>query len=340
MLAWLDEEGILPPGPGAGHNEGYPRIASQKWLGSLGQQAQAGRVDLQIKVHRATADEPEEGGLAADIVLVESKIGSREGKQQLRRYAEHLHNIRGYDSKTLLYITRGHDPKERGEILSGIDDVRFEQRRWRDFYRFLQGVAKDALVDEVMTFMEEQGMGKDYRFSADDLIALSGLPRALDILEETIDAEVREELARFAGNGIERAPANLMQQIRGDEGYFIYASLDDEGNFGCYVGYAMRNPDGYPRLHAGLYAYTAAAGSKLTRAAIERVSRLEGWHTTLGDPEAHEILRETHLASLLGEKDHVVAARRFFVESIRQLEDELTAFKREHPALPWGGPRA
>jgi hypothetical protein len=45
-----------------------------------------------------------------------------------------------------------------------------------------------------MAFMEEQGMGRNYRLSADALIALSGLRRAIDIFEETIDAEVQEEV--------------------------------------------------------------------------------------------------------------------------------------------------
>jgi hypothetical protein len=41
------------------------------------------------------------------------------------------------------------------------------------------------------------------------------------------------------------------------------------------------------------------------------------------------------LTSLLAEEDHVAAVKRFFVESIRQLKEELTAFKKEHPELPW-----
>jgi hypothetical protein len=41
--------------------------------------------------------------------------------------------------------------EKRLEVRSGIDDVQFEHRRWHDFYRFLQGAEKDALVEEVMT---------------------------------------------------------------------------------------------------------------------------------------------------------------------------------------------
>ena len=75
--------------------------------------------------------------------MIESKIGSGEGQEQLRRYAEHLDKLTGVDGKALLYITRDYDPKDLGEILTGLDDnTRFKQLRWHDFYRFLQTVEK------------------------------------------------------------------------------------------------------------------------------------------------------------------------------------------------------
>lgn len=338
---WLKEEGLLASDHSVGGEEGYLEVTSQKWLGSLDQQDKASRVDLLIKAYRPTAkNNTVEDEAVADVVMVESKVGSKESPQQLKRYARHLEAMESYRNKALLYITRSYDPKDPYEVLSDIDDVRFKQPRWRDFYRFLNEIEKDAPVEEVMSFMEEQGMGRDYRFSADDLIALSGLPRVLDILEETIDVEVRDELARFSGNGVKRTPANILQQIRGDEGYFIYASLDKEANLECYLGYALRYPDGYPRLQVGLYADPAASGSATMRAAIERIARLEGWEWDPENTEAHEVCevwREVNLVGLLEDGDHVVAAKNFFIGSIRQLNEELTAFKEEHPSLPWSG---
>jgi hypothetical protein len=49
------------------------------------------------------------------------------------------------------------------------------------------------------------------------------------------------------------------------------------------------------------------------------------------------IRRVRNLASLLPEEDHVAAVKRFFIESIRQLREELTTFKKERPDLPWAG---
>lgn len=180
-----------------------------------------------------------------------------------------------------------------------------------------------------------EGVAKEHRLSATDLIALSGLPRAIGILEETIDGEVREELARFSGNKPKRISTNLMQQIRADEGYFVYAQLDKEEGFGCYVGYALRNPDGYPRLQVGLFADAAAARSAVTRSTIERISRLQGWQSVPENTEEHEVRRERNVASLLDKENHVVAVKTFYIDSIRRLEEELTTFKKDHPELPW-----
>jgi hypothetical protein len=40
------------------------------------------------------------------------------------------------------------------------------------------------------------------------------LRRAPDILEDTIDAEVRQEIARFSGSKLQRTTANVSQRIR------------------------------------------------------------------------------------------------------------------------------
>jgi hypothetical protein len=111
--------------------------------------------------------------------------------------------------------------------------------------------------------------------------------------------------------------------------------LDNEEGFGCYVGYALRNPDGYPRLQVGLFADAAAARSAVTRTVIERVSRLQGWQSVPENTEEHEVRRERNVASLLGKEDHVVAVKTFYIDSIRRLEEELTTFKKELPELPW-----
>jgi hypothetical protein len=120
-VAWLREVGALPPGREAAGGGARVRTRLQKWLGNLDHREAASRVDLMIEVLW-----PPEGGAAgsaapADVVVVESKVGSREGEGQLRRCAEHLHGMEGYGSKALLYVTRGYDPKEASRSLRGCE---------------------------------------------------------------------------------------------------------------------------------------------------------------------------------------------------------------------------
>lgn len=64
------------------------------------------------------------------MVMLESKISSKEGPEQLKRYAEHLHAMTGFKGKALLYVTRDYDPKDPGEVLTDLDgNIRFKQLR-------------------------------------------------------------------------------------------------------------------------------------------------------------------------------------------------------------------
>lgn len=46
-----------------------------------------------------------------------------------------------------------------------------------------------------------------------------------------------------------------------------------------------------------------------------------------------EVWNELNLATIVAKEDHILAIKKFFIESIHQLRDELTEFKRENPDL-------
>jgi hypothetical protein len=345
-LTWLEDAGLLSSGS-AKAGEGYVRVWSQKRFNPREHHDTASRVDLVIKVRWPSKDGVMEDE-AAEVVMIESKIGSKEGPEQLRRYAEHLEGMAGFGYKTLLYITRSYDPKDGSEILSGLDkNTRFEQLRWHDFYRFLRTVEKDTLAEEVMTFMEEQGMAGSYRFSATDLMALSGVPRAFEILDETLDEEVKAELESFAGNKVKHEP-EAMNNLRFHRRYVVMVHLQG-WHLVCYAGYQMRTqgdytaalrvPDDYPVIIVALEAQPGAAGREASVAAMKRIGLNKGWETySTDDPRGWAGARRTRsLAVLLSEQDHVAAVKSFFIDSIQQLKAELTAFIKERPDLPWTG---
>lgn len=345
-LAWLEEVGLLTK-----TGQEYVRVTSQRTFVALEHHDTDSRPDLVIEVHRSSAEEPVEDGAVADVVMIESKIGSREGPEQLRRYAEHPDEIAGFSSKALVFITRGYDPKETGEILSDLGDgVRFDQLRWHDFYRFLLTVERDALVEEVMAFMEEQVMARSYRLSTSDLMSLSGVPRAFEIFDETLGGEVRAELESFAGKNTMPVKQSI-SELRWHRRYNTRALLHGWNLF-CDAGYQLgkvdesvhssilRLPaDGYPAIFVFLEAQPRAEGREASVAAMKKISLNPDWEAyNLDNPAGWAgVRRVMSLADLLSEKDHVAVVKRFFVESIRQLREELTAFKKERPDLPWSG---
>jgi hypothetical protein len=351
-LAWLKEAELLPAARVATVDEGYVRVSTQRRFGSLEHQDTASRPDLLIEVHWPPQAGPAGGEVVADVVMVESKIGSKEGQEQLRRYAEHLGEMTDFGGKTLAYITRTYDPKDPNKVLSGLGaDVRFVQLRWHDFYRFLQKVAEqDALVEEAMAFMEEQGMARSYRFSTTDLMALSGVPRAFEIFDETLGGEVKNELESFAGRQPMRETQSI-RELRWHQRYNIRALLHDWNLF-CDVGYQLGRvdesayssilrlqADGYPAIFTFLEAQPGAEGRETSVAAMRQIALDEDWEAyNLEDPASWAGVRRVRsLASVLQEEDHVAAVQRFFVESIHQLRENLRAVKKEHPDLPWEG---
>lgn len=146
-LSWLDDLALISPA--SGEDQSYIRVTTQKSFVALDERGRGSRPDLIVKVHHALEDAELE--TPVEVVMIESKIGSWEGPEQLRRYAEHLDRMTG-KRKTLIYITRAYDPKKEEEILAGAQaqGVEFCQLRWHDFYRFLQKMEADAVVEEVM----------------------------------------------------------------------------------------------------------------------------------------------------------------------------------------------
>lgn len=339
-LGWLEEAGLLPGGRTSPAEATLVRVSTQRRLVSLDHHDTASRPDLLIEVRAPALEGAADGETVVDAVMIESKIGSLEGRDQLRRYAEHLGAMGGFGGKTLAYVTRAYDPKDADGILAGVDkNVRFAQLRWHDFYCFLERAGrKDALAEEVMLFMEEQGMARDYRFSATDLVALSGMPRAVEIMDETLDGEVRAELEAFAGG------KSRMESIANFRRLWRYGALAQLHGFDlfCLVSYHLGDQDKYPWIAVNLQAQPRASGRQASVAAMKRIALRDGWEAyDLEDPGAWSgVRRGIYLAELLPQEDHVAPVRSFFVESLGQLREELGAFKEKHPDLPWDGPRA
>jgi hypothetical protein len=165
-LAWLNESGVLPL------NEKYSHIhvTTQRPFGALEGHSYSSRPDVVIELSESFSTEVVDGQHSdeapvppTDVVFIESKVGSREGQDQLRRYAEHLSALPNVRHRRLVYITRDYDPKDEDEIVGGprVSDapVGFVPLRWHGFYRTLENYRSTSLpgsdlTQEVLLFMK------------------------------------------------------------------------------------------------------------------------------------------------------------------------------------------
>ena len=122
-LAWLSQSGVLPNNGKYSHI----RITTQRAFGALDAHRHSSRPDVVIELSEGFSPEvahDERSGEVPvpprDVVFVESKIGSREGDDQLKRYAEQLSDIPSVRRRKLVYVTRGYDPKDADEIVGGL----------------------------------------------------------------------------------------------------------------------------------------------------------------------------------------------------------------------------
>jgi len=168
-------------------------------------------------------------------------------------------------------------------------------------------------------------------------MALSGVPRAFEIFDETLGGEVRVELESLAGTKVRREPHGV-NNIRQHARYVTTVNLHGWDLF-CFVGYGMEDSEDYPVAYVCLEAQPGAVGRESSIGFMRQMALHDGWEVyDLEDASAWAgVYRWTSLTSLLPEGDHIAAVKRFFIESIRQLREELTAFKKEHPGLPWSG---
>lgn len=88
-LSWLDDLDLITPV--SGENQRYIRITTQRSFMALDEHGSGSRPDLIVEVHHAGEDAELES--PKDVVMIESKIGTWEGPEQLRRYAEHLNEM-------------------------------------------------------------------------------------------------------------------------------------------------------------------------------------------------------------------------------------------------------
>jgi hypothetical protein len=345
-ITWLNQSEALPLGDEYSHIN----VTTQRPFRALEGHQYASCPDVVIELFEDFAKEgvdderPDEATVPPmDVVFVESKVGSREGQDQLRRYAEHLSALPEVRHRRLVYITRDYDPKDEDEIVGGLQEsdtlVGFVPLRWHEFYRTLEDYRSTSLPDsdliqEVLLFMKQNGMSQTNRLSAADVVALTGMPRMLAFMREILSGEVEARIGEVSKRKVSRANSALYQLATFDR-YFLYAHMGPGFwvGGGFYLG--QDDPDDYPWLSVLLEVGPSQPGRediiKAMRSFTADCSGCEPYD--LDDPSAWSGLEwAIDLREVLTTEDHMAAARTHFLESL----DDIARMREQYPDLPWG----
>jgi hypothetical protein len=238
-LTWLYQSEVLS-------NSGeYSRISvtTQRSFDALASHLHSSRPDVVIELFESIPVEAAHDQWSeelpvtpTDVVFIESKVGSREGQDQLKRYAEQLSAIPDVRRRKLVYITRSFDPKHEDEGVGGLrgsdTPVEYLQLRWHGFYRALEdyrskSLPNSDLIQEVLLFMKQNGMSQTNRLSAADVVALSGMTKMLAFMRETLSGEVEARIREVSGSKLQGGGSALRQLATFDR-YFYYAYMGSE----------------------------------------------------------------------------------------------------------------
>jgi len=110
------------------------------------------------------------------LCLLENKVNSSEGFEQLSRYGKVLDKYKVDYQTHLRYCTKYYDYK-------AIEEHGFVQFRWPDVTRFLKKHNNSELIQEYLYFLKDHHMDNNTTFSAIDIIALENLNPLIQRME-------------------------------------------------------------------------------------------------------------------------------------------------------------
>jgi PD-(D/E)XK nuclease superfamily len=320
LFAWLKYIGLLKT---EAYLDAY--ISTQQTFDGLAHHGSDSRPDIIIELV---------DGINRDVILIESKIGSKENPAQLQKYAEILDKLPNVRDKVLVYVTRDFEPKDRSTILHKIPDsnIQFIQVRWHQFYQFLKTQTATILVEEIIKFMQEHQMAHNNQFSSIDLIALVNFKNSIKLMEQTMWGEVSQQFKIVLGS-ISQKSTTITQLHRHDR-YLMYSWMPDK--WWCGLGFLLNTSSstGYPTVCLVLEVDpNSSCKADIIKAMKAICQKNPDWKgCDLDNSKAwSRIVLGRSLQTFLSEEDHVFAIQEFFMRSL----DELSNIKAKYSDLPW-----
>jgi len=325
-----------------------------KWLAKLGLPVQGEWREVVVRTQEnlGQCEDPDDSGSRPDIVIsiegdkgtdltyIESKVGSKQGKSQLQRYANHLAGHERVCTRSLVYITRDFEHTEKPEGAG----VVFKPCRWYEFYQFLKDTDPNptGIKKELMLFMEETNMSQSDQFSPIDILALSSFRKARKIMDQTMwdgvsgtPEPVAVKFKRVAGGVSSKNKASI--QLGALNRYIMYVSHGEGWQFYILLGYYLNEAEvtGYPEVGVQLDVSPKAHARDAIASAMQDFAKLKGdeWKTwDLADKHKWGGIKKTKsLKEFLSKEHQIEEVARYF----GLLLDDVKEFRDRNPTLPW-----
>lgn len=295
-------------------------VTTQKTYSKQDNHATDSRPDIMI---RFTA------GKTSHVLFIENKLDSMEGDQQLRRYADHLKSYESDGCLThLIYITKGHDPKDKNTIINSGTRATFYQLRWFQVYKGLEK-HRSELVNILLEFMEELQLNDSRRFIPQDIYAIQNIERIIRMMDSCLDGPVEETVSSLFSRST--GWTNRFVQLKD---HYRYMKQNVQGDFAViYFGFHLTEDD-YPVVSVVFKIIPKnSMRAENINALKDFISVNDGWSgEDLDDPTAMgSIYYDRSLLNFLAEPDHVSSIQEFIIARL----NELYLIKKSYPEWGW-----
>ena len=327
-LAWLGGIGVTDL-----KTADHIYITTQEEFDKLADHSAASRLDITIRLV---------SGGKTELIFIESKLPSKQGYDQLQRYAEQLvaaKQSKGLDKTSLVFITRDYEASTTPKFADPGFKLTFLPTRWFHFYRYLKAhLNGDGLATELKLFMEENHMSLGNQFRSTDLVALENFFTAKSLMDETLEGVVSEAVHRTLSEVY--AAKKGMTYFRDHHRYVV--SNCDWSHLECHLGYWLPYNQVDEPVWVGVMIHCkpgSSARNEIIDAFRSWVNGTNGnWSAVdLEDERAWSYIRNLKaLQTFMGEEDHVRAIKEYFLGLLQ----DVAAFRKAYPSLPWASTTA
>lgn len=267
--------------------------------------------------------------LEKKAIFFENKINSKEGINQLKRYAEHLDKITD-EEKTLVYLTKYFDLKNTEKIFSNCNgNIDFIQIRWYEIYKFFKKHKSNPIVFELLLFMKQINLSMNNQFTPYDIITLTHFTNVREMMDETMFGEVSIKFTEI-NKGISKKSAS-MTELRNHDRYIYYRKHKELMWSG--LGYWMNsaNEKDYPDIGIFLEVSPQSSHRKeiiLTFQSI--IKENKSWKPyNLSNPKAWSgITYGKSIQSFLSEESQIEKIKEFLIKGLDQLEQFFLKYEK------------